>query len=63
MEHIFKIIEENLKKDTKKFNTIKTTGTPDENKGIYLEENYMPYKHSFSILDCKKIKLIKKKMK
>ena len=63
MQHIFKIIEENLKKDTQKFNTIITTGTPDENKGIYLEENYMPYKHSFSILDCKKIKLIKKKMK
>ena len=61
MQHIFKIIEENLKKDTQKFNTIITTGTPDENKGIYLEENYMPYKHSFSILDCKKIKINQEK--
>ena len=56
INHIFTIIEENLKNDTKQFNTIITTGTPDENKGIYLEENYIPYKHSFSILDCKKIK-------
>ena len=61
IDHIFKIIEENLKNDTKKFNTIITTGTPEENKGIYLEENYMPYKHSFSILDCKKIKINQEK--
>ena len=58
---IFKIIEDNLKTNNKKFNIMITTGTPDENKGILLEENYMPYKHSFSILDCKKIKINKDK--
>ena len=46
---VLKIIEENLseKNNKKKFNTMITTGTPDENKGIYLEENYIPYQHSF----------------
>ena len=61
INHIFKIIEENLKNENKKFNIIITTGTPDENKGILLEENYMPYKHSFSILDSKIIKINKDK--
>ena len=59
ISHIFKIIEDNLNDKTKKYNIIITTGTPDENKGILLEENFIPYKHSFSILDCKKIKIKK----
>ena len=60
---VLKIIEENLseKNNKKKFNTMITTGTPDENKGIYLEENYIPYQHSFSIFDFKKIKINKNK--
>ena len=59
---ILKIIEENLsEKNSKKFNTMITAGTPDENKGLYLEENYIPYQHSFSILDFKKIKINKNK--
>ena len=57
INRIYNIIEENLKNEGEKFNVFITTGTPDENKGIFLEENYMPYKHSFSILDCKKIKI------
>ena len=61
INHIFKIIEENLKDKSKKYNIIITTGTPDENKGILLEENFMPYKHSFSILDTKTIKIKKGK--
>ena len=57
-DNIIKIIEENLSnKKGKKFNTMITTGTPDEKKGLYLEENYIPYQHSFSILDYKKIKI------
>ena len=56
---VLKVIEDNLKdiKNNKKFNTIITTGTPNENKGLYLEENYIPYQHSFSLLDYKKIKI------
>ena len=57
IKNIFNIIEDNLKDNSKKFNIIITSSTPDENKGLYLEENYIPYKHSFSILDCKKIKI------
>lgn len=61
-DEILKIIEENLgNKNNKKFNSIITTGTPDENKGLFLEENYIPYQHSFSILDFKKIKINKNK--
>ena len=57
-KEIQKIIEDNLgANNEKKFNTMITTGTPDENKGLYLEENYIPYQHSFSILDFKKIKI------
>ena len=56
-KNIFNIIEDNLKDNSKKFNIIITSSTPDENKGLYLEENYMPYKHSFSILDFKKIQI------
>ena len=57
-DNVIKIIEENLSdKNKKKFNTMITAGTPDENKGLYLEENYIPYQHSFSILDFKKIKI------
>ena len=59
IEKIFNLIEENLKNNSHKYNTLITTGTPDENKGIYLEESFIPYKHSFSILDCKKIKINK----
>ena len=61
-EENLKLIEENLgEKNNKKFNTIITTGTPHENKGLFLEENYIPYEHSFSILDFKKIKINKDK--
>ena len=61
-DNILKIIEDNLhEKKRKKFNTMITTGTPDEKKGLYLEENYIPYQHSFSILDFKKIKINKGK--
>ena len=61
-EENLKLIEENLgDKNSKKFNTIITTGTPHENKGLYLEENYIPYEHSFSILDFKKIIINKDK--
>ena len=59
---IIKIIEENLsEKNGKKYNTMITTGTPDEKKGLYLEENYIPYQHSFSILDFRKVKINKGK--
>ena len=61
LNNIYKKIEENLRNKDKKYNIIITTGTPDENKGLFLEENYMPYKHSFSIIDCKTIKINKGK--
>ena len=60
-EKIYKIVEENLKNDSKQFNIIINAGTPKENKGILLEENYIPYQHGFSILDCTKIKVNKDK--
>ena len=59
INNIFTKIEENLKNENKKYNIIITTGTPSENKGIFLEENYIPYKHSFSVIDCKSIKINK----
>ena len=62
VDSAIKIIENNLHKEKgKKFNTMITTGTPDEKKGLYLEENFIPYQHSFSILDFKKIKINKGK--
>ena len=57
IDELYNSIEKNLKNDSKKFNIIITAGTPDENKGLYLEENFIPYKHSFSIFDCQKIKI------
>ncbi len=61
INQIYKKIEENLKNKDKKYNIIITTGTPGENKGIILEENFIPYQHSFSIIDCKTIKINKDK--
>ena len=57
IDELYNSIEKNIKDDSKKFNIIITAGTPDENKGLYLEENFIPYKHSFSIFDCQKIKI------
>jgi len=57
IDELYNSIEKNIKNDSKKFNIVITAGTPDENKGLYLEENFIPYKHSFSIFDCQKIKI------
>ena len=58
---IFQMLEDNLKNDSKKYNIIMTAGTYSENKGIFLEENYMPYRHAFSIIDYETIKINKNK--
>ncbi len=57
IDNIFNIIEENLINKNNKFNIIITANSPEENKGIYLEENYIPYNHAFSIIDYKIIKI------